>query len=123
MNPNWVKGVSGNPAGKPKGSKDKKWASLDHWFGLVQDEWTKLEPKDRAHIAIDAWKALLARNKVPLTPQESVQNAEAAMKLLKLMQEVSRNGSYSGIIAGSTTPSLDNGGSESQASEASAPSV
>jgi len=77
--------------GRPLGSKDKKWTSLDYWFGLVEAEWGKIEPKDRVHVAIDAWKALLARKQYPLTPEESVQNADSAMKLLKVLEDASRN--------------------------------
>jgi hypothetical protein len=32
-NPNWVKGVSGNPVGRPKGTKNK--------FTKIRDDWLK----------------------------------------------------------------------------------
>lgn len=104
----FVKGVSGNPAGKKPGTKDKKWASLDYWFGLVQHEWKNLEPKDRAHIAIEAWKALLNR-KIPMTPEESVKNADAAMQMLKILEEASRNATNTSASPGSYTNGMANG--------------
>lgn len=86
----WLKGNPPGP-GRPPGMKDKKWSSLDYWFGLVEKEWDKLKPERRATIAIDAWKALLARKQMPMTPEESVSNADAAMKLLKVLEDASAN--------------------------------
>lgn len=80
-----------NRVGRPVGAKDKKWSSLDYWFGLVENEWTNIGPKERARIAIDAWKALLSRKQFPMTPEESVKNADVAMNLLKVLEDASRN--------------------------------
>jgi hypothetical protein len=76
---------------------------------LVQTEWEHLEPKDRAHIAIDAWKALLSRKLVPLTPEESVQNAATAMNLLKVLENAARNAPIRQTGAGSHTNGMENG--------------
>lgn len=47
--------------GRPKGSVDKKWKKLSYWIKLVENEWPKLKPSQRAFIAMDAFKALLKR--------------------------------------------------------------
>lgn len=109
----WQPGQSGNPAGRPAGCKDKKWASLDYWFSLVESEWADIKPETRVKVAIEAWKALIARKTFSATPEESVANTEATMKMLTMLQEVSR-GNNSRISAGGNTSSLANGGSEAQ---------
>lgn len=51
----FVKGQSGNKAGKPKGAVSKKTADLRKWItGFIDDnkekieeDWIKLDPKDR----------------------------------------------------------------------------
>src|SRR5580693_6535492 len=83
----------GNPGGpgRPMGSQDKKWSNLDYWFSLVENEWEAIKPETRVRVAIEAWKALIARKQMSMTPDESVSNTEATMKMLKMLQEVSGN--------------------------------
>ena len=81
--------------GRPRGSKDKKWSNLDYWFMLVKHEWPKLAPETRAKIAIDAWKALLARKQISLTPEESVANVDVAMKMLKVLEDAANSAGHS----------------------------
>ena len=122
-NPNWKKGVSGNPAGKPKGTKDKVWASLDYWYGLVINEWPDLKAVERATIAISAWKALVSRDKTPLTPIESVKNAEAAMNALKMLEEAARNVVNRGTGSGCYPVGMVNGKAELQNEGPATPSL
>lgn len=100
---------TGNPGGpgRPKGSPDKKWASLDYWFQLVESEWSEIKPETRVKVAIEAWKALLARKQVA-TPEDSVNNTEATMKMLKMLQDMS-NGNNTRVGASSDSFSMDNG--------------
>jgi hypothetical protein len=96
-------------AGRPVGSKDKVWSSLDYWYGLVINEWPDLKAVERATIAISAWKALVARDKTPLTPMDSVKNAEAAMNALKMLEEAARNVVNRGTGAGCDPVGVVNG--------------
>lgn len=51
----FVKGQSGNKAGKPKGAVNKNTANLRNWItgfidknkGKIEEDWVKLDPKDR----------------------------------------------------------------------------
>jgi hypothetical protein len=86
----------GSMGGRPRGSKDKKWSNLDYWFMLVKHEWPKLDAATRAKIAIDAWKALLARKQISLTPEESVANVDVAMKMLKVLEDAANSAGHPG---------------------------
>ena len=111
------KGVSGNPAGKPSGTADRPWLHPHYWHDLVIKEWAKLEPNERASIAMKGFSTVLPKMIGPQTPEQSAQNAESAFKMLKLLQEISRNGTNSGINSAGTSNILVNGGPETQASE------
>lgn len=74
-NPNWKKGVSGNPKGKPKGSRDAKtiqWESFSRYMmgeGLkkFEREMNKLEGKDYVMVVKDMmeyFKPKLARTEL-----------------------------------------------------------
>lgn len=78
------KGVSGNPSGRPKGSKDHKWANLNFWMEKLENEWSSLNPNQRAIIALEAWKTLVKiRPLPPDTPEQSKANAEMVFMELK----------------------------------------
>lgn len=110
-------------AGRPRGSVDKVWASLDYWYGLVINEWPHLEPFQRATIAVSAWKALIGRDRTPLTPMESVKNAEAAMNALKLLEEAAKNVVDRGRSAGRDPVGVVNGTTSLQTQGPSVPSL
>lgn len=70
--------------GRPKGSKDKRWASVSFWFEELKKDWTKLKPAQRAKLSIELMKMITAKSKViPSDPEDSVFNAEEAMKTLE----------------------------------------
>lgn len=123
-NPAFVKGHAPLPGGgRPKGSVDKKWASLEYWYGLVINEWPNLKAFERATIAISAWKALIGRDKTPLTPGDSVKNAEAAMNALKMLEEAARNVINRGTGAGCDPVGVVNGTAKLQNEGSATPSL
>ena len=112
----FVKGQSGNPAGKPKGSKDKSHLRAITWLEKVEIEWPGLKPYERATIASRIGCALLPREISHLNPEESVQNVESTLKLLKMLQEVARNGgNNTGTVSRGDSVGVVNGGLETQA--------
>jgi hypothetical protein len=111
-----------NREGRPKGSLDRKWASLDYWFELVENEWADIKPETRVKVAIEAWKALIARKQFSLTPEESVSNTEATMKMLRMLQEMSR-GSNVSVNAASHSVSVGDGRPASQTEGSPTPRV
>jgi hypothetical protein len=81
--PRFEAGNNRNPAGRPKGSKDKKQFSLNYWFNLIQSDYGKLKPSQRVKIALECWKTLINKSKaLPVDPEDSNFNAVEAMKML-----------------------------------------
>lgn len=81
-----------NRNGRPRGATSKPYLRPDYWHDLVIEEWKKLSPSERASLAMRGFSTVLPRMIGPQTPDESARNADAALKMLKLLQEVSRNG-------------------------------
>jgi hypothetical protein len=81
-----------NRNGRPRGAKDKPYLRPDYWHDLVMNAWHELSGSERATIAMRGFSTVLPRMIGPQTPDESARNADAALKMLKLLQEVSRSG-------------------------------
>jgi hypothetical protein len=79
------KGQSGNPAGKKKGTKDKKWAHIATFWKLFLNEWPNLKAEERASYAFQGFKMHFDRAmaNLPLTQDDSKENAVAAHKLIQ----------------------------------------
>lgn len=79
------KGVSGNPAGKPKGCKDKKWQSIQAMWDMFMKEYDKLTPAQRAHYSFETVKMHFERAiaQIPKEQSDSVKNAGELLDLLK----------------------------------------
>jgi len=83
------KGKSGNPNGRPLGSKNKSYLDVNHWLGRA-DEILSEEKDPEKKMSITKWAAELLMSKVqvlPATPGESVQNALEAHVILKALEK------------------------------------
>lgn len=86
-------GQSGNPAGRPKGAKDRKWTQAQYWFERLENEYEKISPAQRARLCLEMLKVVIGKTKdAPVSPEESKQNVEDAMKILKELEDQSQNG-------------------------------
>jgi hypothetical protein len=109
-NPNFVKGHVEPGAGRPKGAKDKKWATLEYWFGLIEDDWERLEPEKRVELVSKFVGMVLPRRTLPPeTPAESKMNAD------KLWEEIKREEGTLGTQPGSNKTLLGDGTAQIQA--------
>ena len=87
------KGQSGNPKGRPEGSKNKSYLDASLWLSLAFEEvMAEEDPKQRREII--TWATQLIMQKVPVlpaTPGDSVDNAMAAQTLLKALERDASN--------------------------------
>lgn len=82
------KGHSGNPKGRPEGSKNKNYADISHWLQRLDTEVEKeADPKERQSLV--KWATELIMQKIPIlpaTPGDSLSNAIAAQTLVKALE-------------------------------------
>lgn len=82
------KGKSGNPKGRPLGTKNKNYADVSHWLMRADFE-LETEPDRRRKMAIIKWATQLIMQKIPVlpaTPGDSLSNAIAAQTLVKALE-------------------------------------
>lgn len=78
------KGKSGNPKGRPEGSKNKSYLDASHWLQRA-DEIMQIHEDAEKRFAIAKWAAELIMAKVPAlpaTPGDSVGNALVAQTII-----------------------------------------
>jgi hypothetical protein len=119
----FIKGVSGHPEGRPKGTKNKGHLLATYWLAKAELEWPKMKPFQRAIIACRIACALLGKQMAHLTPEESVKNATSAMETLKFMEGLVERSFNSGPGAGCGEIGVADGQPEIQAPIPTAPSV
>ena len=83
-----------NKGGRPKGSKDKKWAHIQTFWELLITEYPNLKPAQRAYYAFEGFKLHFERaiSHLPADQSESLANAIAAQVQLKKLEEDARLG-------------------------------
>ena len=70
--------------GRPKGSKDKSYLTLQYWYNELQKDWDKLKPSQRAKLSAQLMQMLTNKMKaLPNSQEQSVLNAKDAMALLE----------------------------------------
>ena len=81
-------GQSGNPAGKPKGTKDKKWQSIQAMWDMFMAEYDKLTPAQRAHYSFETVKMHFERAiaQLPKESSDSLTNANKLMEEMKALE-------------------------------------
>lgn len=85
--PKFQPGQSGNPDGRPVGSKNKNYLSLNHWFEIINDASSGMEPKEKLEIAFRALGMLLPKvQALPASPSDSVSNAAATLNMVKELE-------------------------------------
>jgi hypothetical protein len=74
--------------GRPKGSKDKKFLTLQFWYDRLETDWKKLKPAQRAKLSVQLMQMLTNKLKeLPGSPQDSLLNANEALSRLKLLEQ------------------------------------
>ena len=112
-----------NPKGRPVGATGKPWLSPGYWHDLVMKEWDGLDSVQRATIAMKGFAVVMPKVLSPQSVEESVQNAQAAMKMLKMLQDIARDGTHSGAGAGGDPVSVGAGRPPAQIVETTARGV
>jgi hypothetical protein len=85
--------------GRPKGSKDKKFLTLQYWYDQLLKDWAKLKPAQRAKLSVQLMQMLTNKLKqLPSDPQDSVFNANEALNQLKVLEAGLANKSASSPI-------------------------
>jgi hypothetical protein len=81
------KGWAGGP-GRPVGSKNKSYTSLNVWFELIHSTLEELPPEKKLEYGFKAAELLLAKvQTLPGTPGDSRSNADNALAELKAAEE------------------------------------
>lgn len=80
--------VSGKAGpGRPKGSKDKSYLTLQYWYEELMKDWPKLKPAQRAKLTTQLMQMLTNKLKqLPQSPEDSVLNATAAQEMLSVLE-------------------------------------
>jgi hypothetical protein len=84
------KGQSGNPLGRPAGSINRKWASIGYWFDIIEANLDKMSPSEKIKISQWAMTILIDKTKSIDNPEESKQNVETTLEMLKQMESKGR---------------------------------
>lgn len=87
------KGKSGNPKGRPEGSKNKSYLDVSHWLQRADQEVDK-EKDPEKRVKIITWATELIMQKVPAlpaTPGDSLSNALESHALIKALEHDAAN--------------------------------
>ncbi len=81
------KGHAKSSSGRPKGTKDKSYLTLQFWHDELMKDWPKLKPAQRAKLSIQMEQMLVNKMKaLPVSPEDSVRNVEESLKALKAIE-------------------------------------
>lgn len=97
----------GHKIGRPKGSKDKSYLTLQYWYNELMKDWTKLRPAQRAKLSAQLMQMLTNKLKaLPNSPEQSVINAKEAQEMLNSLEgtEAVKNESKAVVEPTNLTP-------------------
>jgi len=81
----------GHHIGRPKGSKDKSYLTLQFWFNEMMKDWDKIRPAQRVKTSAQLMQMLTNKLKaIPGSQEQSVINAKEAHELLQELTQVSK---------------------------------
>ena len=83
------KGQSGNPKGRPEGSKNRNAMRPVLWWNWFQDEVEALPPAQR--VPMIKWAIEQMMPKVPVLPSTQAESAQNAAQMLELMNGLAPN--------------------------------
>ena len=84
----FIKGQAPKSPGRPKGSKDKSYLTLQYWQDELMKDWPKLKPAQRAKLSAQIMQMLTNKMKaLPSNPADSVRNVEESIKLLDAIEK------------------------------------
>jgi len=76
-----------NRAGRPKGSKDKSYLTLQYWYDQIMKDWDRISPAQRVKTSTQLMQMLTNKIKqLPGTPEQSVINAKEAQEILEQLE-------------------------------------
>ena len=81
--PKFTKETAPKSPGRPKGSKNKSYLTLQYWYDELMKDWPKLRPAQRAKLSKELMQMLTNKMKnIPGSPEQSVLNADKAQEML-----------------------------------------
>lgn len=77
-----------NRLGRKKGSKDRKWQSLQAMWDMLMKEWNYLTPQQRAHYSFETVKMHFERSiaQLPKDASDSLTNANRLLEEIKALE-------------------------------------
>lgn len=88
----WSKGTSGNPTGRPKGSKNKDYLRVETWLAAHYRDMEKSQVQERIKIQQAVLTHFFSKMQIlPGDPNDSLTNADAILQRKKALEQQTQN--------------------------------